>query len=153
MCVLWPLPHDRGRQYPGRLVSAVDAHADVQAGICGLRTHVTAHGGDGYSVSFDIVTDCETVAALAMALTEHGPFNALEEIDPRTPSGLLAVVSMHLKGCCAGCAVPVGLFKAMQVAAGLALPKDVEIGLSIDRTTRAEQTQTVDGTTRREATE
>ena len=119
-------------------MSAVVAHADVQAGICGLRTHVTAHGGGGYSVSFDIVTDCETIASLAAGLSERGPFNALEEIDPRTSSGLLAVVSTHLKGCCAGCAVPVGLFKAMQVAAGLALPKDVAIELSVDRTTRTQ---------------
>ncbi|MFN2352102.1 MAG: hypothetical protein ABR497_09170, partial [Kiritimatiellia bacterium] len=35
----------------------------------------------------------------------------------------------NLKGCCAGCAVPVGVFKAMQVAAGLALPKDPTITL------------------------
>jgi hypothetical protein len=32
--------------------------------------------------------------------------------------------------CCAGCAVPAGLFKAMQVAAGLALPKDITIRLA-----------------------
>ena len=128
-------------------MSAVDAHADVQAGICGFRTQVTASAEGSYSVSFDMITDCETVAALAAGLAEHGPFNALEEIDPRTPSGLLAVVGTHLKGCCAGCAVPVGLFKAMQVAAGLALPKDVEIGLSVDRATRAEQARSDYGTT------
>jgi len=29
-----------------------------------------------------------------------------------------------------GCAVPVGLFKAMQVMAGLALPKDISIRVS-----------------------
>jgi len=37
-----------------------------------------------------------------------------------------------LKGCCAGCAVPAGLFKAMQVAAGLALPQDITIRLSAE---------------------
>ena len=134
-------------------MSGVDAYADIQAGICGFHTQVATQADGSYSVSFDIVTDCETIAALAAGLTEHGPFNALEEIDPRTPSDLLAVVSTHLKGCCAGCAVPVGLFKTMQVAAGLALPKDVEIGLSADRTTRAEQTRTVNGTSQRKAME
>jgi hypothetical protein len=39
-------------------------------------------------------------------------------------------VRATLKGCCAGCAVPAGLFKAMQVAAGLALPKDINIRLT-----------------------
>jgi len=39
-------------------------------------------------------------------------------------------VQAVLTGCCAGCAVPVGLFKAMQVAAGLALAKDIAITLA-----------------------
>ena len=45
----------------------------------------------------------------------------------------MPLVRANLHGCCAGCAVPVGLFKAMQVAAGLALPKDIEIALSLER--------------------
>ena len=32
--------------------------------------------------------------------------------------------------CCSGCAVPVGIFKGMQVAAGLALPKDIRIAIA-----------------------
>ena len=36
-------------------------------------------------------------------------------------------VRSTLKGCCSGCAVPVGIFKAMQVAAGLALPAPLSI--------------------------
>jgi hypothetical protein len=115
----------------------MQAHADIQAGNCGFRTRVTASAERARLVSFTVVTDCETVAALAAALTEHGSFDAFDEIDSRTDSGLMAVVRAHLKGCCAGCVVPVGLFKAMQVAAGLALPTDIEIGLSVDRTERA----------------
>jgi hypothetical protein len=44
----------------------------------------------------------------------------------------MTAVKETLTGCCAGCAVPVGLFKAMQVAAGLALPKDITIKLTKD---------------------
>jgi hypothetical protein len=44
----------------------------------------------------------------------------------------MSVVREHLQGCCSGCAVPVGLFKAMQVAAGMALPQDIAISVSSD---------------------
>lgn len=130
----------------------MDAHADIQAGICGFRTQVTATAERSRLVRFAVDTDCETVASLAAALTEHGDFDAFDEIDPRTDSGLMVVVRAHLRGCCAGCAVPVGLFKAMQVAAGLALPKDVEIGLSAERTPQAEETRPCNDTTQRKAT-
>jgi len=131
----------------------MDAHADIQAGICGFRTRVTASAERARLVRFAVDTDCETVASLAAALADHGDFDAFDEIDPRTDSGLMAVVRAHLRGCCAGCAVPVGLFKALQVAAGLALPKDVEIGLSVDRTPQPEQTPPRNETTQRKATE
>jgi hypothetical protein len=117
----------------------MEARADIQAGICGFRTRVAASAQRARLVSFTVDTDCETVAALAAALTEHGAFDAFDEIDSRTDSGLMGVVRAHLRGCCAGCAVPVGLFKAMQVAAGLALPKDIEIGLSVDRTIKSDE--------------
>ena len=77
-------------------------------------------------------TDCQKVAALATGLTEHAPFDAFDEIDPRTEGRLMSVVREHLQGCCSGCAVPVGLFKAMQVAAGMALPQDIAISVSSD---------------------
>lgn len=109
------------------------ARADIQAGICGFHTSVLATAERSRVVSFTVETDCETVAALAAALSEHGTFDAFDEIDPRTDGSLMPLVRANLHGCCAGCAVPVGLFKAMQVAAGLALPKDIEIALSLDR--------------------
>jgi len=43
---------------------------------------------------------------------------------------VMAIARGSLKGCCAGCAVPVGVFKAMQVAAGLALPKDIRLKIA-----------------------
>jgi len=111
----------------------MEAHADVQAGICGFRTRVTASAQRARLVSFMLDTDCDTVADLGAALVDHGPFDAFDEIDPRTEGSLMPTIRRHLRGCCAGCAVPVGLFKAMQVAAGLALPQDVHIGVSVPR--------------------
>ena len=110
----------------------MDARAKIQGSDCGFRTQVTASTEDGRHVGFVVSTDCEKVTALATGLTEHGPFDAFDEIDPRTEGGLMAVVRQHLQGCCSGCAVPVGLFKAMQVAAGVALPQDISIAVSLD---------------------
>jgi hypothetical protein len=108
------------------------ARAEIQGSDCGFRTQVTASAEDSRHVHFVVSTDCEKVAALATGLTEHGPFDAFDEIDPRTEGSLMSVVRQHLQGCCSGCAVPVGLFKAMQVAAGVALPQDISIAVSLD---------------------
>lgn len=35
-----------------------------------------------------------------------------------------------LRYCCAGCVVPAGIFKAVQVASELALPKDIVITMN-----------------------
>ena len=43
---------------------------------------------------------------------------------------VLTTSNAVLKGCCAGCAVHAGAFKAMQVAAGVALPKDVTLKIT-----------------------
>lgn len=43
---------------------------------------------------------------------------------------MMSAVKETLIGCCAGCAVPAELFKGMQVAAGLALPKDINIRIT-----------------------
>jgi len=46
---------------------------------------------------------------------------------PTAQSQILKSAAEILTGCCAGCAAPAGIFKAMQVAAGLALAKDIQI--------------------------
>ncbi|MFH0795590.1 MAG: hypothetical protein V2A65_00850 [Candidatus Omnitrophota bacterium] len=52
------------------------------------------------------------------------------EIGAGSDGVVLATGRECLKGCCAGCAVPCAVFKAMQVAAGVALPKDVTIRIT-----------------------
>ena len=53
--------------------------------------------------------------------------DAYSEISTGFDGELYKVIRADLKGCCSGCAVPVGIFKSMQVAAMLALPKDITI--------------------------
>jgi hypothetical protein len=63
-------------------------------------------------------------------MKEKGPIDAYQEISPNAEGVIMQAVRLLLKGCCSGCAVPIGFFKATQVAAGLALPRDVNIRLT-----------------------
>lgn len=106
------------------------ARAEVDAGVCGFKTVVIACCDDGQNVTFDVHSGCEKVGAMAVALTAEGPVDAFQEISPAASSVVLGAAREAMKGCCAACAAPVGIFKAMQVAAGLALPKDIGIKMS-----------------------
>ena len=108
----------------------MEANVEIDAGVCGFRTCARVLSADNQHVSFDITSDCEKVQDLAASISALAPLDAYEEISPATESRLLACCGEVLKGCCSGCAVPVGLFKAMQVSAGLALPKGIRIELS-----------------------
>jgi len=103
---------------------------EIEAGICGFRTRAVARSDDDRHVVLEIESDCQKIQGLAGRLAERAPFDAYQEISAQTPSRLMARAGECLDGCCVACAVPVGLFKAMQVAAGLALPRDVNISLT-----------------------
>jgi len=103
------------------------ATARIEAGICGFTTTVRAHQ-DGGSVVLDVESDCEHVRRLAAALERVEPFR---EITFRGPGPqVLALAREHCAH--AACPVPAGILKAVEVAAGLALPRDVTITLSRD---------------------
>jgi hypothetical protein len=106
------------------------ATVEIEAGVCGFRTSATAVSEDVQNVTCEVTSDCEKIRALAAAITELGAVDAYAEISAAGESRLLACCRRILKGCCSGCVVPVGLFKAMQVAAGLALPRDIHIRLA-----------------------
>jgi len=102
-------------------------NVEIQAGICGFVTNVSAESEDNQNVNYEIKSNCEKIVALAVKLNKIQPVDAFQEISPAGEGKIIPVVRETLKGCCAGCAVPAGIFKAMQVAAGLALPKDISI--------------------------
>ena len=106
------------------------ANVHVDAGVCGFHSGVQASSEDGMFVEFEVTSDCEKIRGFGEALASKGPVNAYEETSPVADSVVMATVRECLKGCCAGCAVPVGIFKSMQVAAGLALPKDITIHIT-----------------------
>jgi hypothetical protein len=102
----------------------------IEAGICGFQTDAAIQSDDDQMVAFDVQSGCEKIRSLGELLRGNGPIDAYQEIGPKGESVILGAARSVLKGCCAGCVVPVGLFKGMQVAAGLALPKDIRVDLS-----------------------
>jgi len=105
------------------------AKVEIEAGVCGFRTRATARSDDGQNVTLEVTSDCEKIQKVAASLNQ-APLDAYREISAGGKGKLLGCAAETLKGCCAACAVPVGLFKSMQVAAGLALPRDISIRLS-----------------------
>lgn len=93
--------------------------ATVNAGVCGFTTHVYAESEDMQHVTFRIESDCENVMKLADGFPS---VDAYREIGAGFDGVVYTTIKEKLIGCCSGCVVPCGIFKAMQVAAGLALP-------------------------------
>jgi hypothetical protein len=102
--------------------------AQIQAGVCGFATEVTADSPDDQSVTLAIETNCDTIAGLADALNGT-EIDGYDEIAKGFDGVVMSAVRATLSGCCAGCAVPAGIFKALQSAARVALPRAVSVQL------------------------
>ena len=101
------------------------AKAEVHAGICGFKTVIETHM-DGETCKVSIKSDCPAIQRLGEELTEVEPF---QEISFRRKMPLTH--QMGIKHCShAACPVPVGIIKAVEVEAGLALPADVTIQIT-----------------------
>ncbi|MHB9129851.1 MAG: DUF6951 family protein [Armatimonadota bacterium] len=103
--------------------------ARVHAGICGFISEITARSDDEQTVELSIVTDCPNIQKLAATLTA---VDAYEELGMGFDGQLWSTVRAVQPRGCAGCLVPAGLFKAMQVAAGVALPKEMTIAIEAE---------------------
>lgn len=104
----------------------------VDAGICGFQTKILAESDDSQNVTFKISSGCEKARAFGEALMAKGPVDGYAEIGAGSEGVTLATGREFMKGCCAACVVPVGAFKALQVAAGVALPKDITLTMTND---------------------
>ena len=96
--------------------------ATIHAGICGFVTEVTATADNEQSVQFTLASPCANIQGLATALPSQ--VDAYEEIGAGFNGELWTAIRGSLRGCCSGCVVPSALFKAMQIAGGVALPGD-----------------------------
>jgi len=97
----------------------------VAPGICGFTTTIEGHVDDMYQAVVTIESDCAQVNKLADRL---GQISVLDEL--RAP---LHESSIYRDaGACrlhAACPVPSAILKAIEVAAGLALPADVHVAI------------------------
>ncbi|AQQ70013.1 hypothetical protein SMSP2_00350 [Limihaloglobus sulfuriphilus] len=100
---------------------------EIDAGVCGFCTTVCAQSDNGQNVTFEIESGCQKIEEFSRVLQEKSPIDAYAEMSPGQDGVILSAADTAVSGCCKGCIVPLGLFKAMQVAAGLALPKDVTL--------------------------
>ncbi len=98
------------------------AKADIYSGVCGYTTNVETKM-EGETCMVEIASQCKSIQKLAAELKEVDPFR---EINFRRSTPLTH--EMAAKFCAhAACPVAVGIIKAVEVEAGLALPKDVSI--------------------------
>jgi len=98
------------------------ASAEIDSGICGFRTTVrTTTEGRGVRVAFE--TTCEHVKKLAEQLTEVDPYREISYRGKGPVTFELAAEYLAHPAC----PVPAGIIKAIEVEAGLALPKDASI--------------------------
>jgi hypothetical protein len=101
------------------------ARAEIQAGICGFKTVVNATT-DGSEIRLEIESDCKAIQKLAEHLTRVEPFKEIS-----TRRGMPRSLELGAQYCThAACPVPVGIIKAVEVEAKLALPADASIKLS-----------------------
>ncbi|MCL5408701.1 MAG: hypothetical protein M1135_01580 [Candidatus Omnitrophica bacterium] len=95
----------------------------VDGGICGFQTRIHANSEDSQNVSFRIVSDCKIVKNFAEFLETKGQIDGYAELGINE-SVIFSASREIFKASCKGCSIPCAVFKGMQVAAGLALPKD-----------------------------
>jgi hypothetical protein len=101
------------------------ATAEITSGVCGFSARVRTQR-DGTKVGVTIESECQAIQDLAAELTEVDPFQEItfRGSGPRS-------LELGAKHCYhTACPVPVGIIKAMEVEAGLALPKDAVIKVS-----------------------
>ena len=101
------------------------AKAEIASGICGFSATVVARM-EGSNCVLSIDSDCDAIQRMAEELTGVDPFQEItfRGQGPRT----LALGTKHCYH--TACPVPVGIIKAVEVAAGLALPAEATIKLA-----------------------
>lgn len=101
------------------------AKAEIDSGICGFTATVRTRM-EGRKCVVEVESDCDAIQRLGQELAEVDPFQEISfrGEGPRT-------LRLGTKHCYhTACPVPVGIIKAIEIEAGLALPADASIKLS-----------------------
>ncbi|MDR1405372.1 MAG: hypothetical protein LBJ20_07410 [Candidatus Methanoplasma sp.] len=96
----------------------------VDAGVCKMKTVITAKSNpDSGLVDVDIQSDCPNVLRMSWSVKSICPYTEVEEAMNSTEIYRFASESIPH----AACPVPCGVIKAIEVAGGLGLKRDVTI--------------------------
>jgi hypothetical protein len=108
----------------------MELRAEIDPGVCGYPTAVTARSDDGRHVEFTFECDCDLIQALAESVDAIQPVDAIAALSPdENPVLAEARAMLQGAGCCEACIVPQGAVKAMYIVTGLALPRNVSMKL------------------------
>ena len=105
------------------------AWVKISAGICGFTTQVEAASEDSQHVTVKLTSDCPDVIRMSKSFGGR-TFDAFQEIGPcAQPGDMHDTRIMRICGALphVACPVPSGICKCVEVAAGLALPRDARI--------------------------
>ena len=98
--------------------------AKINAGICGFDTLVEVKLEDDLA-NIIISSGCDAIQRLANELHQVNPYKEIS-----TRRSIPQTLQMGMKYCThAACPVPVGIIKAIEVEANLALPAEVTISI------------------------
>ncbi len=95
---------------------------EIEPGICGLASIISASAGEDDSVRIKVESDCPKVRKFSQDIS---PIELVEVVSIGQENPVLnsaAKCGLH-----SSCLVPVGVLKAAEVAVGIALPKDASI--------------------------
>lgn len=95
---------------------------EIFSGVCGFRTIVKVEAGAKYQCTIEVESGCKHVAEMAEQIKE---VNAMNELFKKEKSQILAANGMYIPHIT--CPVTVGILKAVEVSAELALAKDATI--------------------------
>lgn len=95
---------------------------EIFSGVCGFRTTVKVETETKYQCTIQVNSECKHVAKMAENFKE---VNAMNELFKKDKSQILAASGKYIPHIT--CPVATGILKAIEVSAGLALPKDATI--------------------------
>jgi len=96
---------------------------DVDPGICGFKTTIRIYPKDSQISRVEIQTECPDIKKMEKEVEEVDAYTEIFSKIGESP-----VYSLARKHCNhAACPVPMAILKGIEVASGLALPKDVKI--------------------------
>ena len=98
----------------------------VQPGVCGFEAEICATADEAFNVRLQVTSACPQIQHLAQALPQVAAFDLLRRpIQETSVYQAAGAARVH-----AACPIPAAIIKAVEAAAGLALPRDVHISIT-----------------------